>query len=276
MDRYEKSAEFLMRRGDEIIAERKRRKSIILRSCAIGAGAAAVLGIGLTTYALRPPKKPSPSQSGIIAETETTSAETTAAPTSPSTTAPQTVTTERATSAVTVATTSSTQQTTTTEHMTTTSARTTATTASTTVSVTSIVTTSEEETTTTRTSLTAVSTTQTTASTRYTSTETTTKTPASGEFPPVEEFLPYDYGMITLSENGKTYIPCGEYLNTQNIGEFVCTVDVKVIFAIGIDVVNADVYSLASADTEKAVLLKIQDKYILYRNTAYPPNEPIE
>ena len=103
MDRYEKSAEFLMRRGNEIIAERKRRKSFILRSCAIGAGVAAVLGVGLTTYALRPPKKPTLSQSGIIVETETTSAETTVAPTIEGTTSPQTVTTEQETTVTTTA-----------------------------------------------------------------------------------------------------------------------------------------------------------------------------
>ncbi|MDO4864490.1 MAG: hypothetical protein Q4A05_10000, partial [Ruminococcus sp.] len=125
MDRYEKSAEFLMKRGDEMIAERKRRRTMILRSFAIGVGATAVLGVGLTTYALRPPKKPTPTQSGIIVETETTSAETTAAHTSPSTTAPKTTTTKLVTTTAvsTNATTSSARQTVTTVRTTVTEAR---------------------------------------------------------------------------------------------------------------------------------------------------------
>ena len=277
MKSYDERIESIFRKYDERRAEKKRRRTLLLRSCAIGAGAAAVIGIGLTTYALRPPKKPAPSQSGIVAETETTSAETTAASTSPSTAASQTTTTVRTTATAEVTTASSARQITSTEHTTTTSARTTVTTASATAGTTFAATVSEIQTTTVSSVLTTVSAAQTTASTRYSSTKTTTtKTPASGEFPPVEAYLPYDYGMITLSENEKTYIPCGEYHNTQNIGEFVCTADVKLIYVFGIEVVNADVYSLVSADSEKAVLLKIQDKYILYRNTDYPPNEPIE
>lgn len=125
MDRYEKSAEFIMKRGDEMIAKRKRRRTMILRSCAVGAGAAAVLGIGLTTFALRPPKKPTPSQSGIIAETETTSAETTAAPTTAGTTAPQTATTVRTTATTAAASTSSARSTVTTARSTAKTSRTT-------------------------------------------------------------------------------------------------------------------------------------------------------
>lgn len=126
MDRYEEKAKKIMARGEVIIAERKRRRTMILRSCAIGAGAAAVLGVGLTTYALRPPKKPVPSQSGIIVETETTSAETTVAPTSPSTAAPQTVITEQETTVTTTAISSSTRKTTTMLRSTTKASRTTA------------------------------------------------------------------------------------------------------------------------------------------------------
>ncbi len=79
MDRYEKSAEFIMKRGDAIIAERKRRKSMILRSCALGAGAATILGIGIFANALKPPQKPTAESSGIITNTEavTTYAEST-------------------------------------------------------------------------------------------------------------------------------------------------------------------------------------------------------
>ena len=80
MDRYEKKARSIMKCGDEIIAERKRRKALILRSCALGAGAAAILGIGICANALKPPKKPTAESSVIItntAEAITTSAEST-------------------------------------------------------------------------------------------------------------------------------------------------------------------------------------------------------
>lgn len=133
MDRYEKSAEFLMKRGDEILAERKRRKAMILRSFAIGVGAAAVLGVGLTTYALRPPKKPTPSQSAMIVETENKLAETTVAQTSSSTTVSKTTATKQVTTAVsTTATTSSARQNVTTVPTTSRASRTSATAARTT------------------------------------------------------------------------------------------------------------------------------------------------
>lgn len=90
MDKFEKSAEFIMKRGDMVIAERKRRKLIILRSGAISLGALAVLGIGIFTNVMKPPKRPIPDQSGIItesSETVTTSAITAAETTSEKTTA---------------------------------------------------------------------------------------------------------------------------------------------------------------------------------------------
>ncbi|MCQ2490814.1 MAG: hypothetical protein MJ079_04400 [Ruminococcus sp.] len=72
---------------------------------------------------MRPPKKPTPSQSGIIVETETTSAETTFAPTSPSATALTTTTIKHMTSATTTATYASTQQTVTSVRTTTSASR---------------------------------------------------------------------------------------------------------------------------------------------------------
>ena len=137
MSDIRKKAEEIMMRGDEMIAMQKRRRKTILRSCAIGAGAAAVLGVGLTTYALRPPKKPASSQSGIIVETETTSAETTVAPTSPSTTATQTTSTKQVTTTTvsTTASTSSARMATTTAPTTSRASRTTATAANTTAAL---------------------------------------------------------------------------------------------------------------------------------------------
>ena len=78
MDRYEKSAEFIMKRGDAVIAERKRRKAIIMRSAALSLGAAAIIGVGICANALKPPKKPTADNSSMIIETTAvTSAETT-------------------------------------------------------------------------------------------------------------------------------------------------------------------------------------------------------
>ena len=73
MDRYEKSAEFIMKRGDRIIVEKKHRKAIIMRSTALGLGAAAIVGVGICANALKPPKKPTAENSNIIfSTTETT------------------------------------------------------------------------------------------------------------------------------------------------------------------------------------------------------------
>ena len=99
MDRYEKSAEFIMKRGDKIIAEKKHRRAVIMRSVALTLGAAAIVGIGICANALKPPKKPTPSQSGIIIETETSLSETTATQASPSTTATQSTTAKQTTAA---------------------------------------------------------------------------------------------------------------------------------------------------------------------------------
>lgn len=71
MDRYEKSAEFIMKRGDKIIAEKKHRKAIIMRSTALSLGAAGIIGLGICANALKPPKKPTAESSGIITETTT-------------------------------------------------------------------------------------------------------------------------------------------------------------------------------------------------------------
>ncbi len=103
-----------------IISRRKHRLAFIRRTSAFTLGTAAVLGIGIFTHAMKSPKKPTPSQSGIIVETETTSAEATGAPASPSTAALQTTT------ATTTATTTSARSTASTVRMTTAAARTTA------------------------------------------------------------------------------------------------------------------------------------------------------
>ena len=146
MKNYDERIESIFRKYDERLAEKKRRRTMILRSCAIGAGAAAVLGVGLTTYALRPPKKPVPSQSGITVETETTSAKTTVASTSPSTTAPQTTSVEHTTAATATAASSSARQTAATARMTVTAARTTRTAVTTTAAASPMTTTAAQTT----------------------------------------------------------------------------------------------------------------------------------
>ena len=78
MNDLRRKAEEIIMRGDAVIAERKRRKAIIMRSAALGLGAAAIVGVGICANALKPPKKPTAESSGIITETTSaTSVETT-------------------------------------------------------------------------------------------------------------------------------------------------------------------------------------------------------
>lgn len=111
MKNYDEMFQKVLARREEYEKKKKKRTVIIKRTAAAVFGTAAVLGIGLTTYVLRPPKKPTPNQSDIIAETETTSAETTTAPTSSSTAAPRTTTAAQTTAATTAVTTASARQT---------------------------------------------------------------------------------------------------------------------------------------------------------------------
>lgn len=102
MRSYEEMANNILKKYDDYL-EKKRRRTMIFRSIAIGAGAAAIIGIGLTTFALRPPRKPVPSQPGIIVETETTSAETTAAPSTTGNASSQTTSAHQTTTAASTA-----------------------------------------------------------------------------------------------------------------------------------------------------------------------------
>ena len=88
----------VLSRLEEYEKQKKRKCIIVRRTAALTLGTAAVLGTGIFTHAMKPPKKPVPSQSGIIVETETTSAETTAAQTSPSTSFQKTTATKQMTS----------------------------------------------------------------------------------------------------------------------------------------------------------------------------------
>ena len=63
-----------------IIDRKKHRSAFIRRTSAFTLGTAAVLGIGIFTHAMKPPKKPSQSQPGIITEAESNPSETTTLP----------------------------------------------------------------------------------------------------------------------------------------------------------------------------------------------------
>lgn len=130
----------ILSRLEEYEKQKKRKSILVRRTAALTLGTAAVLGTGIFTHAMKPPKKPTPSQSGIIAETETTSAETKAAPTTVGTTASQTVATVRTTVTTAETTTSSTRSTAATVRTAATAARTTMTAVTTTAIRTSVTT----------------------------------------------------------------------------------------------------------------------------------------
>ncbi len=269
MKNYEQIADSIIRKHDERLAGRKRRNAMILRSFAIGVGAAAVLGIGITTYALRPPKKPAPSRSGIIVETETASAETTMAQPSPSTTASQTVTTAQTTTATATVTASSALPTTTTVRTTANTARTTRTAVGTTVLQTTAATTAVS--TTSAISLTTAAATQTTATSSQTTTQITYVTTV---------FVPpftWQTGTTSTSENtynGRNYtsVRVGnsstEYVKVNSRWD---TIDVYIKTALIYDL-NAK--SAGSETGQLYTLAGVSDKYavvIRYPSTGATP-----
>lgn len=77
MKNYEEMAKLVLEARDEYVKKKKNRVLFLKRASVVTFGVAAVLGIGIFTHAMKPPKKPVPSQSGIIVETETNSTDTT-------------------------------------------------------------------------------------------------------------------------------------------------------------------------------------------------------
>ena len=128
----------VLSRLEEYEKQKKRKRIIVRRTAVLTLGTAAVLGIGIFTHAMKPPKKPVPNQSGIIVETETTSAEATSAPSMASTTSLQIGTTILTTAATTVTTSTSVRQIVTTIRTTATAARTTRNATATTVTSTAV------------------------------------------------------------------------------------------------------------------------------------------
>lgn len=120
MKNYEEMAKLVLEARDEYVKKKKKRVLFLKRASLVTLGAAAVLGIGLFTHAMKPLKNPSFNQSGIIVETETTLSEvvttekhftdTDFAQTSTSTTASNTHTMKQTSSATTIALTISTRQ----------------------------------------------------------------------------------------------------------------------------------------------------------------------
>ena len=101
MRTYDEQEKRAYEKAELLLAEKKRRRAVMIRrSAAVTAGAAAVIGVGLATFVLRPPKKPSPDSSGIITDTTVTASGTVNEATEQATSGTA-VNTEPATSAVT-------------------------------------------------------------------------------------------------------------------------------------------------------------------------------
>ena len=263
MKNYDERIESILRKYDERLAKEKRRKALILRSCAVGVGAAAVLGIGLTTYILKPPKKPAPSQSGIIVETETTSAETTVAPTSPSTTAPKTTATKQMTTTATstTASISSASQTVTTVSMTQSTIPVTAASVSTSFVQTQI-----------------QSTTTTIESGYTTTTLTTTENGLSGRIPPdgpkseYEIMLEDNFSNLELMKGFSYSVDC-YYAEDAQVGEYLFELQLKPTVQTDLlpPSITAKVYEFKNSVHEYQLIVKFEgsEKNYPYVNFDY-------
>ena len=103
MKNYEDMAKAVLKARDEYIKKKRKRILFIKKASAVSFGAAAILGIGICANALKPPKKPTANNSGII--TNTTEAVTTSAGSSVQTSA-KSATTQKQTITTSVLTTS--------------------------------------------------------------------------------------------------------------------------------------------------------------------------
>ena len=103
MKNYEDMAKAVLKARDEYIKKKRKRILFIKKASAVSFGAAAIIGIGICANALKPPKKPTANNSGII--TNTTEAVTTSAGSSVQTSA-KSATTQKQTITTSVLTTS--------------------------------------------------------------------------------------------------------------------------------------------------------------------------
>jgi hypothetical protein len=85
MDRFEKHAEYIMRRGDKILAEKEKKNKAIRRISFSFAGVFAAIIVGFFAWKSTPPEINSPSDS-IIIESDTATTSTYIDTTSPQTT----------------------------------------------------------------------------------------------------------------------------------------------------------------------------------------------
>ena len=266
---YEMYQSVLSRR-DKYRRKKEKHIRMIKRTAALGVGAAAIVGIGICANALKPPKKPTPSQSGIIVETETTSAETTVAQTSPSTTAPQTTSVEHTTAATATAASSSARHTAATARMTVTAARTTRTAVSTTA-VSSSETTSFSNTT----SATDTNANTTTAVSEYT---TTTDNSSSGEFPLESPKSEYDIMLEESFQNlelidGLNYSMDCYYATDKQVGEHLFDIELEPTEHKDClpSSINAKVYEFKNSVHEYQLIVKFEgsEEFYPYVNFDY-------
>ena len=255
----------------ELYEKQKKRKSIIVRrTAALTLGTAAVLGIGIFTHAMKPPKKPTPSRSGIIVETETTSAETTVAPASPSTTVPKTTATKQVTTTAvsTAATTSSARQTAATVHTTSVAARTTKTTVSTTtepISVTTV-TTSTISTTQVTEQETLEMILETTAATDILEMPETLTT-TNNENKSYDEMLALNFMVIRLSEN-EVLVSGVVEADSDSLGEQVNEITLRPTCYTDFlpEELTAQIYNIKGNNLKKQVAVRFtgSEKFIIY------------
>ena len=285
MKNYDEMFQKVLARREEYEKKKKKRTVIIKRTAAAVFGTAAVLGIGLTTYVLRPPKKPTPNQSGIIAETETTSAETTTAPTSSSTAAPQTVTTEQTTVITALTTVSSALSTTATVHTTVTATHTTKTSAVTTratVCTTSAQTSAATTALTTTTAMppTTAATTQTTTAPAVSTTQTgylTTlpvRPPSTGTTTTNSGSHVYRLNQITIGTETTVYMKTGVECPSDIVREKREDTTITGVWGERDHTENVGIYTIDGVSDSFAVVVFYQSTFDwpVYINTEYEPD----
>lgn len=249
MKNYDERIESIFRKYDERLAAKKRRKAaIIRRSAALCLGASAVLGIGIFTNVMKPPKRPTAEQSGIISESSdivTTSAVTAAETTAVNTTAATAKTTSTGTVGSGVSAT--------------------VTTASKMTTVRSSATASPAKTTGTR----PHATTAVTAS--LATTLTTTAPHAATTAYNYEKFIDDNFLTLTVADNGIEYETLSLSIDPKNVGSKIkeLTLTPTVSPKPFPKTVNTKVYAINNVSTNYGIAVKFEglDKYILYRNT---------
>lgn len=269
MRSYEEMAENILKKYNSHI-ERKRK--IIRSAAAVGLGAAAVLGIGIFTNVMKPPKRPIPEQSGII--TESSETVTTSAVTSVQATSKPSLTSE-----VSTAQTTETVSTQTTSKVTSAKADITSSAAGT-VQTTSIRTTAM---TTIHTSAAAPDTnghhTTTASDTTSPRSETTTyQTFTTAPQPIVTTTVPHGssdsrFMYIQIADEEQVYLKSGTDANAGQIGDMIKKADVKEVNGATDKTEKAEIYKLKGVDAKCAVIVKFSSSTTcsVYLNTAYEP-----